>query len=100
MAQSKASKARASRMASAVEVHGNGAFATINENVSGAEAVRSFVNARTVTVYLPGFKPSIVNCDSRDSFCLIDCPLLSISVNRSEERRVGKECRSRWSPYH
>ena len=23
-----------------------------------------------------------------------------ISVPRSEERRVGKECRSRWSPYH
>ena len=23
-----------------------------------------------------------------------------ISVMRSEERRVGKECRSRWSPYH
>ena len=23
------------------------------------------------------------------------CPLI-----RSEERRVGKECRSRWSPYH
>ena len=22
------------------------------------------------------------------------------SVVRSEERRVGKECRSRWSPYH
>src|SRR5258708_4654524 len=21
-------------------------------------------------------------------------------TNRSEERRVGKECRSRWSPYH
>ena len=20
--------------------------------------------------------------------------------DRSEERRVGKECRSRWSPYH
>ena len=20
--------------------------------------------------------------------------------HRSEERRVGKECRSRWSPYH
>src|SRR2546427_4404808 len=24
----------------------------------------------------------------------------SISTARSEERRVGKECRSRWSPYH
>ena len=22
------------------------------------------------------------------------------NVHRSEERRVGKECRSRWSPYH
>jgi len=21
-------------------------------------------------------------------------------IERSEERRVGKECRSRWSPYH
>ena len=25
---------------------------------------------------------------------------LHIAVNKSEERRVGKECRSRWSPYH
>ena len=25
--------------------------------------------------------------------------LLNI-IGRSEERRVGKECRSRWSPYH
>ena len=25
---------------------------------------------------------------------------MSFSELRSEERRVGKECRSRWSPYH
>ena len=25
---------------------------------------------------------------------------LSVGQMRSEERRVGKECRSRWSPYH
>src|ERR1051325_6385171 len=25
---------------------------------------------------------------------------LAADVERSEERRVGKECRSRWSPYH
>ena len=24
----------------------------------------------------------------------------SLLLMRSEERRVGKECRSRWSPYH
>ena len=26
--------------------------------------------------------------------------ILSSNDKRSEERRVGKECRSRWSPYH
>src|SRR2546430_17739447 len=25
---------------------------------------------------------------------------VALAVVRSEERRVGKECRSRWSPYH
>ena len=29
----------------------------------------------------------------------VEC-LSHISSYRSEERRVGKECRSRWSPYH
>ena len=27
-------------------------------------------------------------------------PLITNDGVRSEERRVGKECRSRWSPYH
>ena len=27
-------------------------------------------------------------------------PLTTAQIVRSEERRVGKECRSRWSPYH
>ena len=31
---------------------------------------------------------------------LRDTLLLEFSLTRSEERRVGKECRSRWSPYH
>ena len=37
----------------------------------------------------------------------ISCVVLYLTVfhkepepERSEERRVGKECRSRWSPYH
>ena len=32
---------------------------------------------------IPGFSKQMIECSSR-----------------SEERRVGKECRSRWSPYH
>src|SRR2546422_11652682 len=31
----------------------------------------------------------------------IDAQMLEpTAMTRSEERRVGKECRSRWSPYH
>ena len=31
----------------------------------------------------------------------LNTPLgIAAGVPRSEERRVGKECRSRWSPYH
>ena len=29
-----------------------------------------------------------------------DVVFSNVSGLRSEERRVGKECRSRWSPYH
>src|ERR1051325_6605841 len=29
-----------------------------------------------------------------------DCKRCRLHAGRSEERRVGKECRSRWSPYH
>src|SRR6266496_5832414 len=39
-----------------------------------------------------------LSCDARligyPSICAMECDA------RSEERRVGKECRSRWSPYH
>ena len=28
------------------------------------------------------------------------CEVVDVCHMRSEERRVGKECRSRWSPYH
>ena len=34
---------------------------------------------------------------SEDVFTLVD---QFLRRSRSEERRVGKECRSRWSPYH
>ena len=31
---------------------------------------------------------------------MFDMYSLAVTMWRSEERRVGKECRSRWSPYH
>ena len=32
--------------------------------------------------------------------CMVNVGGQTIIERRSEERRVGKECRSRWSPYH
>ena len=43
---------------------------------------------------------SIVEIDeSGNNLMLNDGTILEFR-DRSEERRVGKECRSRWSPYH
>ena len=39
------------------------------------------------------------NNGETSSTCAGDCTSGTTST-RSEERRVGKECRSRWSPYH
>src|SRR5260370_41946853 len=36
--------------------------------------------------------------DALDILTLVS--LIHRKLDRSEERRVGKECRSRWSPYH
>src|SRR5229473_4275697 len=37
---------------------------------------------------------------SREVWALLLDKLFASGARRSEERRVGKECRSRWSPYH
>src|SRR5882762_4919890 len=48
-----------------------------------------------------GLKAEAVNCsstnDKKARHRIFDSQISSL---RSEERRVGKECRSRWSPYH
>ena len=52
--------------------------------------------AMFMTVYGGGLRISeLCNLRIQD----IDSENMRILV-RSEERRVGKECRSRWSPYH
>src|SRR5258708_27777845 len=48
--------------------------------------------------YFP--KTNIFGCDISSMAISYAKKLGSSKVKRSEERRVGKECRSRWSPYH
>ena len=45
-------------------------------------------------------KPSIVISNKANAKGLRIAQKLGVKTLRSEERRVGKECRSRWSPYH
>ena len=41
----------------------------------------------------------VANSEYLASFDLLKS-YITRDASRSEERRVGKECRSRWSPYH
>ena len=55
-------------------------FTDIDElDITNKDAIRRTIDAQPIDV--------IVNC-------------AAYTLCRSEERRVGKECRSRWSPYH
>ena len=38
--------------------------------------------------------------DSATTYSMAATKTVETPESRSEERRVGKECRSRWSPYH
>ena len=44
-----------------------------------------------------GLKVMQIGCDPKADSTIL---LRHGEAVRSEERRVGKECRSRWSPYH
>jgi len=64
-----------------------------------AEGIAQFIPGTWATHGVDGNGDGVANVwDPRDaipSAASYDCQLA-----RSEERRVGKECRSRWSPYH
>ena len=53
-----------------------------------------------------GFSPEQLKTNEENAYKLGAKEYVTIDVTqeyyekRSEERRVGKECRSRWSPYH
>ena len=53
-----------------------------------------------------GFRNLVLKTDARalvprpETEVVVERALALVAGVRSEERRVGKECRSRWSPYH
>ena len=67
-------------------------------------AKKEEVNAALEKAFLPRdfftiyFAPLVINTGGK--LVVIDTGNGPVAKVRSEERRVGKECRSRWSPYH
>ena len=63
--------------------------------VSIADTARK-VGGKTALVFLRYYGCTLCQYDIHEFAIQHD----KIADTRSEERRVGKECRSRWSPYH
>src|SRR3712207_9442855 len=72
----------------------------------GARAARTLgglVVAGLVLFLVAGSPGEALRTPLHNSFALVDGTTadgVQQPASRSEERRVGKECRSRWSPYH
>ena len=73
------------------------------------DIMKAVINAGADAVYLGGdmfgARAYAGNLNKEEMIRALDYAHLRdkkiyLTVNRSEERRVGKECRSRWSPYH
>ena len=62
--------------------------------------LKRFVAALAALLAASAFAAVEVNKATQAELEVINGIGPTISASRSEERRVGKECRSRWSPYH
>ena len=69
-------------------------------------SANALINAELVGAYGHGLSRLKMYCDRISKKVINPKPKIKIKKisqsisHRSEERRVGKECRSRWSPYH
>ena len=71
----------------------------------GEDAVIPTIGSKESVALLPlqlGVRPGDLVLHPRAAYPTydVDARIASATHRRSEERRVGKECRSRWSPYH
>ena len=93
---------RAARRAAVLVTRlGDGAQRLVREAEIDADPAAEILRA-----HLRKGKSGIVAIDGAEHFLTVQVPPVriviigAVHISRSEERRVGKECRSRWSPYH
>ena len=62
--------------------------------------VIGIVAALTMPSLIASYKEKVFISQAKKSLSIVLNAVSTARAKRSEERRVGKECRSRWSPYH
>ena len=67
---------------------------TLTTYISDISEEMKYANTKPAVLVIPGGAYKF--CSDREAEPIA----LAYLAKRSEERRVGKECRSRWSPYH
>ena len=82
--------------------HGRKSYAFYSIVIADSRAPRDGKFIEKIGTYNPNTNPATVdlNFDAALAWVLKGAQPSDTVRNRSEERRVGKECRSRWSPYH
>ena len=82
----------------------NGDPQGVSPDMAKALANELNVDIKLITFNRPGELADAISEDVWDIGNIANEPerakSITFSLPRSEERRVGKECRSRWSPYH
>src|SRR2546427_6575700 len=68
-------------------------------NFGGEIAVKTW-SRNAVRVVAEHSSRDRISVDASDQLVRVKTEAGRRGPSRSEERRVGKECRSRWSPYH
>jgi len=66
----------------------------------GVDGTDKEINAAEYGQAPPGYDFLIIGHESFGQVEAVGPNVTEVRPGRSEERRVGKECRSRWSPYH
>ena len=80
-------------------------IATVSRVLNGSDKVSGKTRQKVLSViqeegYTPNLLAQGLGQGTMHVIGIMVPEISDLFMSRSEERRVGKECRSRWSPYH